>query len=93
MAEFENSKFGSVALFIAVGEPILIWVSVGVLYATHSAAPPWLARGLRQLYALGLCAVVLAILGTRKDSSPRKAAIALVLSLLNLVVCVIPIVG
>ena len=42
MARFQESRFGRLALFIATSEPIIIWSSAGILYETHSGAPPWL---------------------------------------------------
>jgi hypothetical protein len=92
MADFRGSRFGRVALYIAVAEPLIIWGCAMSFYTIHAAGPDWLVRGLRLVYTLGVFSLVLAILGLRKDSMPRSAALALVICLINLILCVIPIV-
>jgi hypothetical protein len=91
MAAFQESKFGRIALSIAVMEPLIIWGGVLVLYLLHSAASPWLAHGLRLVYAIGVLSLILATIGLQRDRQGRSAALALVLSILNQVLCVIPI--
>jgi hypothetical protein len=92
MANFRESRFGRVALYIAIVEPLIIWGCAMFLYMNHVAAPDWVEHGLRLVYALGIVALALAIIGLRKDSIPRSAALALAICLMNLIVCVVPIV-
>jgi hypothetical protein len=92
MADFRESRFGRVALYIAGLEPLIIWGCAMSLYTFHASAPEWLARGLRLVYTVGIFSLILAIVGLRRDSTPRSAALAFIICLLNLIVCVIPIV-
>ena len=91
MTRFQECKFGRVALCIAVVEPAVIWCCALGIYAVHLAAPVWLVRSLRLVYATGILSLVLAIFGLRKDLRTNNAALALVLGIVNLVVCLIPI--
>jgi hypothetical protein len=92
MGKFQECRFGRVALYMAALEPLIIWGLAMALYAMHFSAPIWLARGLRLVYTLGLFSIILAIVGLKKDSQQGNAAFALSLGLVNLVLCVVPIV-
>ncbi len=93
MGDFRASRFGRVALYMAVAEPLIIWGCAMFLYAIGAAAPHWLLRGLRLVYTLGLFSLALAVVGLKRDSTSRRAALALLISLMNLIVCALPIVG
>lgn len=92
MREFSERKYGFVALGLCIAELTFIWGSLALINTTGLWAhdPHWLARGFMVMYLAGVAALAIAVLGTVKDSRRGLAGLALLLSLLNLVVCAIP---
>lgn len=92
MKEFSGRKYGFVALGLCIVEFTFIWGSLALLttMGLWGRAPRWLADGFMVAYLAGVAALAIAVLGTVKDSRRGLAGLALLLSLLNLVVCAIP---
>lgn len=92
MREFSGRKYGFVALGLCVAEFTFIWGSLALINTTGvwGHAPHWLADGFVVAYLAGVAALAIAVLGTVKDSQRGLAGLALLLSLVNLVVCAIP---
>jgi len=95
MRKFQESRYGFVALGIGLAEITFIWGSLAVVYALGiwGNAPRWLGGVFGVTYLAGLVALAVAMVGLRKDSRRGCAGVALLLGVLNLVVCAIPIAG
>jgi hypothetical protein len=80
---------------VSLAELIVIWGGLALVYAAGlwGHAPHWVADAFVAMYLAGLVAVAVAILGLVKDSWRVCAGLALLLGVLNLVVCAIPIAG
>ncbi|HEV2498334.1 MAG TPA: hypothetical protein VGY31_01990 [Terriglobia bacterium] len=92
MREFSERKYGFIALGLCIAEFTFIWGSLALIYTMGlwGHAPHWLEEGFRVMYLAGVAAPAIAVLGTVKDSRRGLAGLALLLSLLNLVVCTLP---
>lgn len=92
MREFSGRKYGFVALGLCIAEFTFIWGSVALINTTGvwKHAPHWLGDGFIVMYVAGVAALAIAALGTVKDSRRGLAGLALLLGLVNLVVCAIP---
>lgn len=95
MKEFRQAKFGWVALSVSVLEPVIVWGALGIIYAAGlwGHAPIWLEDVFALSYIAGLGALGLAVVGMIKDSRRAFAALALVLAIINLVLCGLPMVS
>jgi len=95
MRGFRECRWGYIALGICIAEISSVWGSLAAVYALGiwGNAPRWLADVFMGMYLAGLAAVGIATVGLRKHSSRGLAGLALLLGVVNLVVCAIPIAG
>jgi hypothetical protein len=82
--------FGTIALAIALAEPALIW-TVTIIALRHPGHDwRWLESPMAVVYVIGLGAIPLAVIGLIKDAMRVPALTALVIALINVVVCAVP---
>ncbi|MGD0228364.1 MAG: hypothetical protein ABSF71_39180 [Terriglobia bacterium] len=86
MGRLRESKYGLIALGIAVTEATFIGGGLAVVYALGlwGRAPIWLEHAFAAAYLGGLAAPVFAVVGLSKGSGRVYAAIAIVLAVVNL---------
>ena len=84
-------KYGIVALLICLSELIGIWIPFAVVPPTASA--PWLIKIWGILYLAGLLSIPVAIIGLFKDKPRLFALFALILGIVNIFLCVGPVIG
>ena len=84
-------KYGIVALLICLLELIGIWIPFAVVPPTASA--PWLLKIWGILYLAGLLSIPVAIIGLFKDKPRLVALFALILGIVNIFLCVGPVIG
>lgn len=84
-------KYGIVALLICLLELIGIWIPFAVVPPTASA--PWLIKIWGILYLAGLLSIPVAIIGLFKDKPRLFALFALILGIVNIFLCVGPVIG
>ena len=84
-------KYGIVALLICLLELIGIWIPFAVVPPTASA--PWLTKTWGILYLAGLLSIPVAIIGLFKDKPRLFALFALILGIVNIFLCVGPVIG
>ena len=84
-------KYGIVALLICLLELIGIWIPFAVVPPTASA--PRLLKIWGILYLAGLLSIPVAIIGLFKDKPRLVALFALILGIVNIFLCVGPVIG
>jgi hypothetical protein len=95
MDGFRESKFGWPALGVSIAEPVVVWGASGIIYALGrwGHGPLWLEDVFAISYLAGLGGVGLAILGLIRDSRRVPAGLALLLGIVNMVLCGLPLVS
>ena len=94
MNTFTKCRFGWVSLTVGILEVAIIWGSLGLVRATGlwGHAPLWLEDVFAISYLAGWVAVAIAIAGLVKDTHRVVAALALLLGIVNAVLCALPLV-
>ncbi len=89
-----NSKtrrfFGTAALAIALAEPAVIWTFSMIAFHQSGHDWRWLESPMVVIYVVGLAAIPLAVVGLVRDGKRAPALAALVIALVNVVVCAVP---
>jgi len=88
---FCQAQYGYTALGICIFELIIVWGGIAIFsHGSRLIAPRWAQDGFALVYFVGLCSIVLSIIGLFRDKFRLIALFALALGIANVALCGVP---
>jgi len=85
-------KYGIVAFSLCLVELFGIWLPFAVVLQHPTASLPWLLKVFAIVYLAGLVSIPVAIVGLFRDKPRWLALLALIFGIVNIFLCVVPVI-